>query len=88
VVYWYQDQNGRDLVTQDEVAAQFRCGERKVFGNTYSDYRVRVYADGNAAILTYRTRQNMEMAGKPSTRQSYSTDVMPRIMACGGVYFT
>jgi hypothetical protein len=75
MVYWYQDHNGLHLVTRDEVVAQFRSGERKVFGNTYSDYRLRVYGNGNAAVLTYRTSQNMEMSGKPSTRQSWSTDV-------------
>ena len=75
MVYWYQDQNGMHLVTRDEVVAQFRSGRRKVFGNTYTDYRLRVYADGKAAVLTYRTKQNMEMEGKPSTRESWDTDV-------------
>jgi hypothetical protein len=75
MVYWYQDHNGMHLVTRDEVIAQFRSGERKVFGNTYTDYRVRVYGDGNAAVLTYRTKQNMEMAGKASTHESWDTDV-------------
>ena len=75
MVYWYQDVNGMHEVTRDEVIAQFKSGDRKVFGNDYSDYRVRVYGDGNAAILTYSSQEHMQMHGKAWNHKSTTADI-------------
>lgn len=75
MIYFYQDHEGLHLITRDEKVAQFRTGELKVLSTHYSDYRVRVFGDGNAAILTYRADAKIEVKGKPYTDQTFNTEV-------------
>lgn len=75
MIYFYQDHEGLHLITRDQKVAQFRTGELKVLSTHYSDYRVRVYAEGNAAVLTYRTEAKIVSKGKPYTDENFTTEV-------------
>ena len=62
--------------TSEELEAQLRNGEYKVLSGMKQDgHKVFVYADGNAAIVTYRVIGTIALKGKSSDVRHRLTDV-------------
>jgi hypothetical protein len=59
---------GAGFQPKSQTVDEFRSGARKLLSIKHDDYRVRVYNNGNTAILTYRGNDVMQrngVAGKP-----------------------
>ena len=61
---------------KSQTVDEFRSGARKLHSVQHDDYLVRVYNNGNTAVLTYRGNDIMEHNGTVGNRQLVrSTDV-------------
>jgi len=72
VVYPYPDGS---LPTKAEHINSLRNSERKLLAFTEEDMVVRVYDNGNVAVVTAKEVQNTEMNGKVAPRQSLGATV-------------
>ena len=79
----YTRADGSTLTKAQTIAraeAESRSGVQRVVSNKQDDYHVRVYADGNTAVVTYHHISRVKnSAGDVTDKQDRSTDVFVRL---------
>jgi hypothetical protein len=62
------------VMTKAQHLAEWRSGELKLRAVERPDYHVRIYENGNTAVVTYLSSQTVEFKGKASTLHTQVTD--------------